>query len=336
MTENNSQINIRTHADWQRDYYDIKDYRRLARDAEKRPASTQTPGELSQYWHTIQTRTRRILSHGIPDVEVACWSLEAQLRCQGIKGLIVGLKQLTDLIRDATLTLLPCHDNQEPHQALSPLTSLNGMEREGLLIIGLNQHRITAAEGRENFQLWQLKHAIETSDKTTLDHIKKAAEISGASYYRQLITNLSEAEQCYQHLVEVCTKRYGDQAPPSTFIKNALSAMQQDIKRIIPFSMESAACPKGTEAQMTSCSPSTSSAPLRNEIQLGRADIIMQIQQAADFFQQHEPHSPIPYLLARAIKWSELGFKELMEEVIQDDHIRHHVYHFTGIDNNAT
>ena len=75
--------------------------------------------------------------------------------------------------------------------------------------------------------------------------------------------------------------------------------------------------------------------PSLSATQVSRAEAITHLRAATDYFREHEPHSPIPFLLERAIAWSKLGFKELMLEVIQDDNSRNHVYHLTGIDNNT-
>ena len=38
----------------------------------------------------------------------------------------------------------------------------------------------------------------------------------------------------------------------------------------------------------------------------------------ARFFRETEPHSPLPYLLERAVNWGEKSFSELLSEIVVD------------------
>ena len=47
-----------------------------------------------------------------------------------------------------------------------------------------------------------------------------------------------------------------------------------------------------------------------------RADVYAKVAEAAAVLQQLEPHSPIPYLLNRAVELGNLPFPELMKNLI--------------------
>jgi len=49
-----------------------------------------------------------------------------------------------------------------------------------------------------------------------------------------------------------------------------------------------------------------------------RADIYHQLGQAALKLRELEPHSPIPYLLLRAVELGQMPFPKLMQELIRD------------------
>ncbi len=64
---------------------------------------------------------------------------------------------------------------------------------------------------------------------------------------------------------------------------------------------------------------------------LTRQSAFHQITQIAQFFRQSEPHSPVPYLLERALKWGRLSLAELAEELIPNDSAFEHFSLLTGI-----
>lgn len=64
---------------------------------------------------------------------------------------------------------------------------------------------------------------------------------------------------------------------------------------------------------------------------LTRQSAFHQITQIAQFFRQSEPHSPVPYLLERALKWGGLSLCELAEELIPNDSAFAHFSLLTGI-----
>jgi type VI secretion system protein ImpA len=50
-----------------------------------------------------------------------------------------------------------------------------------------------------------------------------------------------------------------------------------------------------------------------------RADAYQLIELAARYLAEHEPHSPTPFLLRRAVAWGQMSLPELMREVVRTD-----------------
>ncbi|MGF1722362.1 type VI secretion system ImpA family N-terminal domain-containing protein [Vibrio kyushuensis] len=59
-----------------------------------------------------------------------------------------------------------------------------------------------------------------------------------------------------------------------------------------------------------------------------------ELRKIADYFKQAEPHSPISFLLERAIRWGYLSLPELLEEMVgRDSQMLQHINQLTGMDN---
>jgi len=52
---------------------------------------------------------------------------------------------------------------------------------------------------------------------------------------------------------------------------------------------------------------------------LGRDNAILMMAELADFFRKTEPHSPVHLLLERAVRWSQLSFRDLFAELLTED-----------------
>lgn len=52
---------------------------------------------------------------------------------------------------------------------------------------------------------------------------------------------------------------------------------------------------------------------------LDRSDALAAIERIATFFEKHEPNSPVPIMLRKSIRWANLGFGELMKELVSDN-----------------
>jgi type VI secretion system protein ImpA len=49
-----------------------------------------------------------------------------------------------------------------------------------------------------------------------------------------------------------------------------------------------------------------------------RADALRRLESIARFFQRTEPHSPVAYLVQRAVRWGEMPLESWLDEVISD------------------
>ncbi|MDR0997515.1 MAG: hypothetical protein LBL70_00475, partial [Treponema sp.] len=52
------------------------------------------------------------------------------------------------------------------------------------------------------------------------------------------------------------------------------------------------------------------------------ADALLLLRKSAEYFQKSEPNSPIPLLVNRALRFSEMNFIELLEDIVPDALLR--------------
>lgn len=66
--------------------------------------------------------------------------------------------------------------------------------------------------------------------------------------------------------------------------------------------------------------------------QLTREDIFEQLQNIANYFKSSEPHSPVSYLIEKAIRWGHMSLPELMTELMNEQHdLRNRIFTVAGL-----
>jgi type VI secretion system protein ImpA len=63
-----------------------------------------------------------------------------------------------------------------------------------------------------------------------------------------------------------------------------------------------------------------------------RDQAIRQLQEVGDYFRRVEPHSPISYLVARAVKWGSMPLDKLFRDVVRNDDVIEHIWETLGLD----
>ena len=63
-----------------------------------------------------------------------------------------------------------------------------------------------------------------------------------------------------------------------------------------------------------------------------RADAYRMLNAAADMLQRIEPHSPVPYLVKRAVRLGELKFPELMRALVRENAVLDELDRLMGIE----
>jgi type VI secretion system protein ImpA len=89
----------------------------------------------------------------------------------------------------------------------------------------------------------------------------------------------------------------------------------------LPDAVEQSEPQDASVASMTLASasaPGSAQAPTGQTV-MNRESAYRQLEQIAEFLQRTEPHSPIPYLVRRAITWGRMPLPQLMQEMLKQE-----------------
>ena len=64
-----------------------------------------------------------------------------------------------------------------------------------------------------------------------------------------------------------------------------------------------------------------------------RQDALKRLREVEDYFRRTEPHSPISYLIGRAVSWGNMSFEELLRDLARDKSVLGPIWETLGLDN---
>ncbi len=332
-------------------YYSIKDARNLARGAERKNVFDGDSTEADIHWRKVASLAPEILQNNAKDLEVASWYLEARARINGFTGLLCSFKLIHGLIEKYWDNLYPLPDEYGIETRVSPLAGLNGQGADGVLIAPIRNINITEGEYPGPFSFWQyqqaaeLKHITDEEERSAKadklgfnsEGFDKSVTSSTSEFFVYTRDNVSDAIIIYKKIAILLDEYCGTaDSPPTSNIINILEECLGAIKYVgteaKKFPAEVAIEPESTSdnsAQPPRTSTSNA-AQITGPVQ-SRNDAFTKITEIATFFRKTEPHSPISYILERAVVWGEMSLEELMQELITDESARDVYGSLTGI-----
>lgn len=350
--ENPGGEDIRQDASPDSAYQNVRDARGAARSAERSHIDDSTSGEADQQWRAILEQAPEILSNQAKDLEVASWYTEALLRRHGFQGLRDGFRLIHGLIEQYWDNLYPSPDEDGLETRVAPLSGLNGEGSEGVLIAPIRNVPITESGDPNPFSFWKYQQALEIEkiiddgkkkDKAgklgfTIEDIERAVDDSSELFFVNLRDDLEESIETYEKISHALDELCGvnDAPPTSNIIKtlqDCLGAVKFIAKSKLPVPEPETDATDGA-AEISQAGANGSSA---GEVQSisgpikSRQDAFRRLKEISDFFRKTEPHSPISYIIERAVKWGDMPLERLVKELIPDQSARDVFGSLTGV-----
>lgn len=339
-------IDIREDASPSSTYYTIKDARTAARAAERSNVFDSDNSEADEQWRKVIEQAPEILKSTAKDLEIASWYTEALIRRYGYQGLRDGFKLIHGLIDQYWEDLFPLPDEDGIETRVAPLTGLNGEGAEGVLIAPIRNVNITQGSEPGPFNYWKYQQALEV-EKTldeeakrekasklgfSNDDVDQAVSESSEEFYIDLVDDLQDAINTYRETIKKLDELCGiNDSPPSSNIINILEACLGTVKHIGRLKLPEPESETDEEGNnLENADSSGSSAQISGPVK-SRDDAFKKLMEISTFFRKSEPHSPIPYILERAVKWGDMSLEDLIRELIPDSSARDYYGSLTGI-----
>ena len=291
-------------------------------------------------WRSVRDSCVEILESHSKDLWVATWLVEANTRLAGFAGMRDVFKVIDQITQQYWSEINPPPEEDEGYLGtVSQLTSLNGVEGQGMLIGPISEIPLLPA-GPE-YTSGNYRQATEGSggDVTEGDFLA-AARSSDPDQLREHGSSIGEAMEAYDSMIRSLEERCGEVdgipvAPPSTQVRKALEDCQRLFNLITENILGGEASGSGDELIEGDGGPVeaevSGGAIAQNQVS-NREDAFRLLLRVSEFFRKTEPHSPVSYMLQQAVEFGRMGLPDLLKELITDEDVLTRFAERTGIE----
>jgi type VI secretion system protein ImpA len=304
-------------------------------------------------WHLVEQLCHDALATRSKDLQIAVWLTEAWLHLFGLPGFISGCRLIADLHELYLVELIPSPElARQIREAGTPLplsSTDSAIEHRLNMLQWMNEKLsleikflpITApVEGSEvpavslaDIEATLHRQRVARREGTTQDitlndaPFARSLQLTSPEFITQTWNELQQAIEVVDLLGAALDRYYGPTNSGLLRIRSVLHDMAVAISSAIPQTK-----PDLREETATVFETDNDTMPDRRELSASvhfdvfddnsnirtREQAYETLAQIANFLARLEPHSPVPYLLHRAIAWGGMSLKELLPELLQD------------------
>jgi type VI secretion system protein ImpA len=284
-----------------------------------------------------------VLATRSKDLQLAAWLTEAHLKREGFALLTPCLALMRDLQETFWDTIYPEPDEGDFSIRAVPIEWLGNrfaallrelaLTKSGLSYFQYKESRTVGyeADGEASEQKREMRSAAISDGKLTAEEFDSAFNGTPKSFYTGLETTLSEAQEKLTSLEELQDERYGNDSPNMAKLRTSIEEVKQVVTSLLNRKRETepdeasdneepveATEDSELETQDSELEAQSSSTPTKKKARSSASfaepqsvdDAYAVIAASARYLRTETPGSPIPYLLATAVRWGELRLAE--------------------------
>lgn len=280
------------------------------------------------------------------DLQIAVWFSEALVKERGFAGLRDSLKMVSGLQDKFWETMFPEIDEGDQEGRANALSWLDAQTAFAIKEVAITQGdgynflnfedskrfdfpdniEVLPAADQERFQ--KLRAQAEEERRVTAEMWRKAKSNSRRAFYEEIALTIEECWTEYTELNRVIEEKFDrNQAPGLNDLKKSLDQVQTSVTKLLeekraeePDEIEEVE-EIGEDGEVISTGGGTGGVSTASGAIQNRKDALKRLSDLADFFSKTEPHSPISYLIRRAVTWGEMPFEQLIMDVIKDESV---------------
>ena len=288
-------------------------------------------------WREAQSLAEDVLVRTSKDLQAAVWLGEAAIFRHGLEGARDGFDLLHGLLEQYWDGLYPRADDGDLEERAGKLAwfatwgaralqqmMLNDDPQAPLTLAGWIDSRDVDNLGRQNAEAYQ---AALDEGRITGEAFDTRMLATPDGVVRERIDMVQAAREAFTRFSTTTDARMGRDAPNLAGIDDALKKIQQVYARVGAakgiggVAVEQAAVAAVGEAGAgIGHAPGMGAAPdLSGGSLASKEAALASLAQIAAFFRRTEPHSPVAYLLERAVAWANMPLEDWLAEVVRDE-----------------
>lgn len=266
-------------------------------------------------WAEVARQCEASLCEKAKDLRTTCHLVEAWTRREGLAGLAKGLELLTQLVESCWDRLTPLEGDDPVESRGVPLANLLDDPDRGVCFPSLLRTLplLGEPESALSYMAWtRLRSASSQDDLTNLISLR---DNTATEVFRQQHQSAQQALASLQRLCNTLDERMGEGAPGLLNLRSALTdlagLLADELKQLGVAAPATVATPADADSVDISYDAPAAFDPARDQL-------YALLDTTAERLRAMEPHSPVPYLIKRAVRLGRLPFPRLMEQVIRE------------------
>lgn len=299
-------------------------------------------------WDFVKNQCAELLSHTSKDMKLALWYVDALSHTDHLAGISQGLSLLQTLNDDYWLTMYPPLDGEEESMDIragllswfvKALTDdIKQLSLADTKVESYNYNYYLTA--RDHDKQRQQNPDSETSNQLTLSDYNHAIKNSNETWQKTLMSNLNKVTEQWQALTDQLNDLMGMDAPVFAPVTDLLMALKQHLHPLLPEyadttnsisqegiadTVDSTGDHESTKSNGNKSLASTKNVtltdfnPSNRDHQSNRRQALKLLAQIQEYFATNEPHSPVTFLLGRAIDWADMPLDQWLAHIIKNE-----------------
>ena len=327
-------------------YSGLHDQIREARRAEDNVSRGDWERDIkSADWRAVARLSTDALAGKTKDLQVSAWLAEALVKTHGFPGLRDSLKLMRGLLEKFWDRVYPEIDEGDLDARANALSFLDRQCAIALREVpitgspvGLNlsyfqweqgkkfdvPERLEELSSSDQERIAALKEQAAQEGKVTSEQWRIAKNSSRRAFYEETAAALNDCSVEAKSLDKVMDDLLKNQTPGIGALKKALEDVSTIVGTVLKEKrlLEPDAAPAEAAAPDTAEKAPQSEGAAATGIGAGplhsRKDALKRLAEVAGYFRKTEPHSPVTYLVERAIRWGEMPLDQWLQDVIKE------------------
>jgi type VI secretion system protein ImpA len=338
-------------------YDQIREARRADDDLEQGDWKRETK---TADWARVIDLAADALASKSKDLQICAWLAEALVKVHGFEGLRDSLALARGLHELFWEGLYP---EAEEGDLEGRANAVSWMDRQ--LASAAKEVALTNATGAANlsFNGWEVSKSFTVSedlDSLSPEEAAKAEELraraaeegkytsldwkaakgsSRRAFYEGLATLLNECWSEFQSLDHAMDEKFGRETPGLGALKKVLEEIRTLVastlkeKRLLEPDTGHASDDGGAGVAAAGgvAAPAATGGARAGGAPASRQAAMRQLAEVAEYFRRNEPHSPIPYLIQRAINWGNMPLELWLRDVVKNEDVLGYVRETLGL-----
>jgi type VI secretion system protein ImpA len=307
-------------------------------------------------WRQVVKLSTAALQTQSKDLQIGAWLTEALVKEHGFAGMRDGLKLMCGLHENFWETLFPEIEEGDLEARANALEFMDRQASFALKEVSLTNGAELSYFKWEESRLFDIPENIEGLEsslrekakalslqaqeekRTTSSDWRNAKAATRRPFYEEKSALLDECWEAFTALDAVIDEKFGRQTPGLNAIKKSLDDVRTIVKKLVeekrieePDPSDNAPEETGEEGVVAATNGTTSTGTGTGGAIRTRQDALKRLSEVATFFRSTEPHSPVSYLVQKAVRWGNMPLETWLQEVIKDTSVLNQLNETLGV-----